>query len=244
MMNKYRVLNLSIPRHQSGVVLIISLIMLLALTLIGITSSSVTGLEEKMAANNKDINLAFQAAEAALRAAETSLGNAKPSSVNYNNRPAVLANQGVGGGAGYYTLLSQPSLPPTNNIQTDNPTPLTPVQTPAFYTGYSSSCTHCVNWGSTQQSPSQSSPQNSIVYSGTTLSGVYNQPEYIIEELANVGNTATSSSGGGKGMGGGSDTDLTANVAGSTITFRITAHGWGNSANSVANVQSIVKVTY
>lgn len=57
-------------KHQSGVVLPISMIMLLLLTLISITSSQVAGLEEKMASNSKDLNLAFQAAEAALRVGE------------------------------------------------------------------------------------------------------------------------------------------------------------------------------
>ena len=50
-------------KHQSGVVLPISMIMLLLLTLIGITGSHVTGLEEKMAGNSRNYNLAFQAAE-------------------------------------------------------------------------------------------------------------------------------------------------------------------------------------
>ena len=57
-------------KHQSGAVLPISLIMLLLLTLIGVTGSQMTGLEEKMAGNMRDRNIAFQAAEAALRDAE------------------------------------------------------------------------------------------------------------------------------------------------------------------------------
>jgi type IV pilus assembly protein PilX len=65
MLNQY-----SLLKHQCGVVLPISMIMLLLLTLIGITGSQVTGLEEKMAGNSRDYNLAFQAAEAALRAGE------------------------------------------------------------------------------------------------------------------------------------------------------------------------------
>lgn len=60
-------------RKQSGVVLIISLVMLVLLTLLGITSMQVNGLEEKMAGNNKDKNIAFQAAEAALRDAEADI---------------------------------------------------------------------------------------------------------------------------------------------------------------------------
>ena len=56
--------------QQSGVVLIISLIMLLLLTPIGVTGMQVTGLEEKMAGNYRDQSLAFQSAEAALRVGE------------------------------------------------------------------------------------------------------------------------------------------------------------------------------
>ena len=68
MKNKMASLN-----HQSGVVLAISLIMLVLLTLIGITGMNVTILEEKMANNLKDQNMAFQAAEAALRGGEANI---------------------------------------------------------------------------------------------------------------------------------------------------------------------------
>lgn len=57
-------------KHQQGAVLMVSLIMLLVLTLIGITGMRTTVLEEKMAGNMNDQNLAFQAAEAALRDGE------------------------------------------------------------------------------------------------------------------------------------------------------------------------------
>ncbi len=57
-------------RRQSGVVLVISLIMLLLLTLIGLSGMQSTILEEKMAGNMRDRNMAFQAAEAALQDAE------------------------------------------------------------------------------------------------------------------------------------------------------------------------------
>jgi Tfp pilus assembly protein PilX len=57
-------------KYQAGVVLAISLIMLLLLTLIGTTAVRVTGLDEKMAGNMRDRNLAFQAAESALNAGE------------------------------------------------------------------------------------------------------------------------------------------------------------------------------
>lgn len=59
-----------IALNQSGAVLVISLIMLLLLTLIGASSMQTTSLEEKMAGNLRDRNLAFQVAESALRDAE------------------------------------------------------------------------------------------------------------------------------------------------------------------------------
>ena len=58
-------------KEGEGAVLIISLIMLLLLTIIGVTAIQTTSLEEKMAGNMRDQNLAFQAAESALRVGET-----------------------------------------------------------------------------------------------------------------------------------------------------------------------------
>lgn len=56
---------------QRGAVLVVSLVMLLMLTLIGISSMSTVTLEEKMVGNMRDHNLAFQAAEAGMRDAGT-----------------------------------------------------------------------------------------------------------------------------------------------------------------------------
>ena len=58
------------PKQQRGVVLVTSLIMLLVMTLIGITGMQTTMLEEKMAGNYNDQNIAFQAAESTLIEAE------------------------------------------------------------------------------------------------------------------------------------------------------------------------------
>ncbi len=60
-------------RTQSGVALITGLIFLVLLTLIGMTAMQTTMLEEKMAGNLRNENLAFQASEAALRAGESYL---------------------------------------------------------------------------------------------------------------------------------------------------------------------------
>ena len=52
---------------QAGVVLVTSLIILLVMTMIGVTAMQSTMLDERMAGNQKDSALAFEAAEAALR---------------------------------------------------------------------------------------------------------------------------------------------------------------------------------
>ncbi|MCF6251350.1 MAG: PilX N-terminal domain-containing pilus assembly protein [Methylococcaceae bacterium] len=78
-------------KKQAGVVLVVSLIMLLLLTLIGVSGMQSTGLEEKMAGNKRNRNLAFQAAEAALRHAENYIENGLANS----NATQINVAQGV-----------------------------------------------------------------------------------------------------------------------------------------------------
>ncbi len=66
--------------RQTGVALIVSLIFLVMLTLIAVTAMRSTSLQERMAGNTRDHMLAFQAAEAALQAAEITLGACTPPS--------------------------------------------------------------------------------------------------------------------------------------------------------------------
>lgn len=66
-MNKFK----DASSSQKGAALAVSLIMLLVLTMVGITGMQTTTMEEKMSGNGRDYNLAFQSAEIALRTAET-----------------------------------------------------------------------------------------------------------------------------------------------------------------------------
>ncbi len=61
------------PTKQKGAILVVSLILLVVMTLIGLSSMRATILEEKMAGNFRDSNVAFQAAEAALRDGEADI---------------------------------------------------------------------------------------------------------------------------------------------------------------------------
>jgi len=58
------------PERQKGVVLVISLLILLVMTVIGVSGMQSSQLEEKMAGHFRDSDLTFQAVEAALRVGE------------------------------------------------------------------------------------------------------------------------------------------------------------------------------
>lgn len=57
-------------RHQRGAILVTSLLLLLVLTVLGVTMMKMTNMQERMSGNTRDLNVAFQAAEAALRDGE------------------------------------------------------------------------------------------------------------------------------------------------------------------------------
>ena len=60
-----------LPASQRGTVLAISLMFLVVLTVIGLGSMSVSSLDERMAGNMRNSDIALQAAETVLREAET-----------------------------------------------------------------------------------------------------------------------------------------------------------------------------
>ncbi len=60
----------STRRKQSGAVLVVSLLLLLVMTLLALGVSHSTQMQERMAGNERDRELALQSAEATLRAAE------------------------------------------------------------------------------------------------------------------------------------------------------------------------------
>lgn len=62
-----------ISAHQSGAVLILSLIILLVLTVLGVSAMSTSSLEERMTGNMHDQDVSFQAADSALAGAEASI---------------------------------------------------------------------------------------------------------------------------------------------------------------------------
>lgn len=67
-----------ISSRQGGSALIVSLLILLVLTVIGVTSMSTTSLQSKMATNTREYNIGFQAAESALRDGEAEVRDLSP----------------------------------------------------------------------------------------------------------------------------------------------------------------------
>ncbi len=78
-----------IARKQRGAVLIVALVMLLVLTLLGVSGMENTLLQEKMTGGIQDREIAFQSAEAALRDGESQI---KTGSLESKSFPATCAN--------------------------------------------------------------------------------------------------------------------------------------------------------
>ena len=124
---------------ERGAALIISLVFMLILTIIGAASMQSATLQERMAGNARNLEQAFQAAEAALREAEIEL--AKVSVGPFN------------GGGGLYLSCADPA---DTRISCKEPA----------WNDHSSK-----GWN---------------VLASNTVTGVSQQPEFIIEEMSSV----------------------------------------------------------
>jgi len=89
-------------QKQEGIVLFMSLVMLLLLTALGVSSIQTTSLQQRMARNSNDSNLAFQAAESALRDAEDLLEGLN----------SLGDFEDVNGEANGYYFEEEPGVPP------------------------------------------------------------------------------------------------------------------------------------
>ena len=102
------------PRSEQGVALFLALVVLLIITMLGVSGLQTTTLEERMAGNARDRDLAFQAAEAALTDAERVLEDSVLPSfddrnglyrINAANRPIWAGpDQQTGNGAITYSV--------------------------------------------------------------------------------------------------------------------------------------------
>lgn len=119
---------------QRGATLIISLLLLMVLTLIGVTAMRTTTLEEKMAGNMRDQNIAFQAAEAALRAGENWLAQQTTEPATHGNCAAAPCDQvWVLNTPNQGDFLDTQWWKATTQAQTYSDATLTDVKTPPQY---------------------------------------------------------------------------------------------------------------
>jgi len=169
-------------KNQRGVALFISLVLLLVLTIIGVSAVQTTSLEERMARNTHDSVLAFESAEVALRAGETFLRNNVVSTAGF--LPAG-ANNGLWKASNY----AQTERWEQANI-----------------------------W----------SGANSVVVAANTITGVAEQPRYVIEWVASVQRNDNPY------LQGSSYSALVDRIE----IFRITARGVGGTANARVLLQS------
>lgn len=84
---------LSPSTTQQGSALIVTLSILLILTLLGISAMSTSTLQERMAGNARDAEVAFESAETAIRAAEKYIESIATTSV-FNNSAGKYAARG------------------------------------------------------------------------------------------------------------------------------------------------------
>jgi type IV pilus assembly protein PilX len=81
--------------QQRGAALVVALIMLLVMTVLGIAAMQVTRMEERMAGNSRDVNLAFQGAEAGLRDSEARIAAMTSRPLPCSAAPCVVWTRGT-----------------------------------------------------------------------------------------------------------------------------------------------------
>lgn len=138
-------LNLSAMPRQRGVVLVVAMILLVIISLLGISAIRTVALEEKMGAAAYDRGLAFQAAESALRVAEEDLldraSGTKPAKSDGNCTPATLIAKAVKG------YISQTDIDCNENWVAD------PTVTAALWTKYAKEAVASNNMGTLAGDP-------------------------------------------------------------------------------------------
>tara|TARA_R110002072_G_scaffold59158_5_gene150810 strand:+ start:87675 stop:88268 length:594 start_codon:yes stop_codon:yes gene_type:complete len=147
---KLQGLNRSFVHKQGGVALFMSLVMLLIITILGLSSVQTTTLQERMARNARDTNLAFQATEAAIKDAET-LVETFNSLVDFGDDPRSNPAQ----------CYASPSA------------------AEGFYYERGYNCSS--NWSGVDWSSG-----TGFIAAATAITGVAEQPKYIVEHVKTV----------------------------------------------------------
>ena len=126
----------TLNRHQqAGVALFMSLVMLLIITILGLSSVQTTTMQERMARNARDSNLAFQAAESAIKDAEA-IVETYNSLADFGNDPRVDPSECYASPRAEQGLYYESGYDCTSNwAQVDWSTGTGSVQAPTVITG-------------------------------------------------------------------------------------------------------------
>jgi type IV pilus assembly protein PilX len=163
------------PARERGAVLIVALLFLVILTMLGVTAMSSTTMEERMAGNTRDSNLALEAAEAALRDAVRDIYGAAYVGVNSRAggvKPSFFGDAVRTLGSCGSTGLCLPAYQSVG--ETDSKLPAAPA--------VDMTAAPSVEYGTYTNAPK--------------LQGLAMQPRYIIENFCLVDQTGVGSIGG------------------------------------------------
>jgi type IV pilus assembly protein PilX len=208
-----------VGKKEQGMVLVLSLILLLSVTMIGVSSLGTTSLEEAMTKNENNRHMAFQAAEAALRDGERYISDNVTDPTIFKAKFTDACTDGLCTRREDDTYYSE-SKDPCATGGTSN-----------RWDMWSCPTTHSGNknvWNSSN------SPQLYRSYSNSSLvdsKGVAVAPKYIIEFL------------GYENDGGSCEISSTATDPCDEF-YRVTAFATGGTNDAQVMLQSIYQVSY
>jgi len=169
-----------LQQRQRGIVLVVSLVLLLLMTLIGVTAMQTVTLDERMVGNAHQRNVAFQAAEAGLRAGESHILTEGDRLVLDGTVPGVVDRW----------HNSAPSPPADGNCDTDgfcnwDTCGYTCEDEDEDEDESEINCGYiCCDWNTCDWANSYDWDTASQVYNGTLNSELAAQPHYVIELMA------------------------------------------------------------
>lgn len=162
-------MNLLLPHKQQGAIFITGLVFLVVISLLGVTAMKTSTLEERMAGNSRDRNLALQAAEMGLRYAEQHILSIDPV-FNVSSLTGQsffeLADQLDPASGYYYYGVGEPAPGEPGAAVTDS----------AWKTNCTPNCPLNYVDGNVFNT-------NGILYTAPTLPAVVPPPTYLIEAM-------------------------------------------------------------
>lgn len=208
-----------LPNRQQGAVLFVALVFLVLITLLGLTASSTSIMQERMTGGLRNGQMGLMAAETATRGAEAWLWNLSSNSGKINC--------GYNGGANGFCYAPQTADDGSGNtVYTSNPLVTAFRTTPTWITNASSGGTNYTNGSNTAL--------NSSTWGTATLAQI---PQYMLESRGLVLPPGAPSNGqtGGQGRDGQSGRNA-GNQA--LFSYRITSRATGGNEGAVSVVET------